>query len=660
MSQTSILLWKSRRDVQWIVVCTLYAILGPSCVEAISGSGVPDMAGDLAMLFGPMVAILLGVTLTCRDLGEPLVTFWSSRPISAARFVVAKFIVGLVALFMVTVLPTAVELGLRRDSWWLVDFTIRLLVVKFPVQLLVFACSFALGCVVRRAVPAALLSCAAGLLIYFGPILVHGLGFLDPWQWTSSRMESTSGEGLSLFKNPRFLLFLGAQAALIIGLMACSIVLVRRHTKREAGHRTIAWVLSLVGLSLFWGIGRDLGTTLPLQRLIKDSSPVVAACIRDGKGVVATKDDKDEFSISRFDEASRPIVSKPLFTSSLSSAGITEWRGGSNRAYPLAWPAGRNDRAMTIVARFGAPEGDSVRRLSLELVTLDPSKPKAQAETGRVDIAPWFDAGSSTTCPRTFERIMGTYPSLFVEGDRLIVSGPRSDGDFSIAIFDIANPDAPKHIATTSGLLCIVEFNIASPEIPKVTRASTSPSTFFEPLVEKSSGDEVSIRLPELPGLSTRQILDYLLAPGQLNGSDAIGAIEGNILVAFQNDVLSTYQLLDAKTTTGGKERREIRVRRLGSVSRSLLERVADKKPTRLVIGDGIVYGQFDAISDGVEAWDIRDPRHIRSLGSYCTPLEFGWHLVLAPLPNYRLLVGGTQMYIVGPVVKGMGKGKDE
>lgn len=636
MNQTGILIWKSRRDVQWIVICALCAIFGPSWVQAVSDRAVPDMAGRLAMLFGPMVAILLGVALTCRDLSEPLLTFWSSRPIGAARFVVAKFIVGLVALFMVTVLPTAVELGLRRDSWWLVDFTIRLLVVKFPVQLLVFACSFALGCVVRRAVPAALLSCAAGLLIYFGPLLVHGLSFLDPWQWTSSQMEIIGREGLSLYKNPRFLLFLGAQAALIIGLLACSIVLVCRHTKWEAGHRTIAWVLSLVGLSLFWGIGRDVGTTLPLQRLITDGSPIVLGCIRDGKGVVATKDKKDEFSISRFDEASRPIVSTPLFTSSLHNARITEWHGDSNRAYPLAWPAGRNDRAMTIAARFGGPEGEQVRRLSLELVTLDPSKPKAQAETGRVDIAPWFDAGSSTTCPRNFARIMGTYPSMCVEGDKLVIAGQTAKGEDLVEVFDIADPDAPKHVAETRTQLS------------------------FRLQTDNPSNDEVFICLPDIHGLSTHQILNFIVALNPSN-SNAVGATAGDVLVAFYNGALSTYQLQDADITTSGvKGWRGVRARRLASLSPSLLARVAGKKPMQLVAGDGIVYGQFNAISRGIEAWDVRDPNTIRSLGSYSTPREHWWSLVLAPLPNYRLLIGGTQMYIVGPVVKRMGMGKDE
>ena len=46
----------------------------------------------LVVVFGGMIAILAAVAVTCRDLSEPLLTFWASRPMGELRYLAVRMI----------------------------------------------------------------------------------------------------------------------------------------------------------------------------------------------------------------------------------------------------------------------------------------------------------------------------------------------------------------------------------------------------------------------------------------------------------------------------------------------------------------------------------------------------------------------------------------
>lgn len=704
MKQTMTLLWKSWRDVWWLVAVGLGAIFLPSWTEAVTDGHVPNMSMGLVVVVGPVIALLLGIVLTCRDLDEPLLSFWSSRPIGVRRFLSAKFIVGVLAVICVSVLPVVLEQFFECVSkrgrilplihgggdtfsdlrWFKAQawpyFIPHPWAQQLPVHLLIFACSFGLGCLVRRVVPAALMACAAAILVFFGPIIVPGFGIFDSLHWMMSerafqhpavsqlRENPNVGLGLDwvrLFGSPIFVhkAFVGFVAAMlaVTGLVfAASVAAVRRNVRWALDQKAIMWSLGIVLLLLTFGASRQLGSDFAAEKVLtfdktrgERSNVTIGACIRDGKGVVAQfdgnmKEPPMTISIRRFDETSPSLVSEPLFSTDL---GIGEAYQNSSSFFPVVLSPNHPEHAFTIDARFDIqktqPKGATSRRVAIlkkvELVVLDLAASASRGEIGRVDLSPWFAHPTPTAL--SGHSLIVALPRLAAEGNRLVVSGLASDKPvIAMEVFDISRPDAPKHIGSVPG----TQVWHADPNT-----TYSVPVHRLDLLVDgrgpaRPDSEDVVIEVPQIDGLAPRQQLRVLL---DLDLADA-AVMEGDLLVKSWSPTskgeMAVYRLEpETSGSTISSEKNKLRAKRIGSYQASLLQVAMDRVPYFLAMQDGILYGRFNSLTRGIEAWDLRRPDSIRHLGSYIIPDASYWSLTLSPLPRHRLLIGSDAMHIV-------------
>lgn len=309
------LLWKSYRDLRWIVFAALLVILVPSVIdgwvnkrnssrstiEQIAPSGTAprgefrtDLPASLVVGFGGMLAILMAAVLTVGDLREPLFTFWRSRPIGAARFALVKYGAGLSALLVVFLVAMTFDLGCKTGlaeyrvaaSSVLNSYNASLYATHVFTVVLVYSTAFALGCLLRNAVTTTLFSLAALLLIYFGPLVIPGLRPLDVFQWVNHQPIHVfipqpnmyygvdPGEFSFQFLSGRFVAqegvvtFWGWSLLLSAVAAACGIIAVWRNIKWDAEQRGVCWSFGLAALLLFWGASTQIGSNLEPTRIV--------------------------------------------------------------------------------------------------------------------------------------------------------------------------------------------------------------------------------------------------------------------------------------------------------------------------------------------------------------------------------------------------------
>ncbi len=150
-------------------------------VLSIAAGNPMDYLSLMVLAMGSLLAVLVGVGTACRDLRGGVETFWRSRPIDARRWLLVKYLIGLFVLQIIYLLALCAHVGVVAflDRQFNDIFVIPLLFNRFSL-VLIYSVAFVLGCLVRQAVPRAILSLAAVLLIYFLPVLIPAAGWLEP------------------------------------------------------------------------------------------------------------------------------------------------------------------------------------------------------------------------------------------------------------------------------------------------------------------------------------------------------------------------------------------------------------------------------------------------------------------------------------------------
>ncbi len=677
MKQTWVLIWKTWRDLRWATFAALLLFLLPSVLQAsMEHYRPPQVAQNLIPLFGGFVAVLLAMAVTCRDLSEPAWTFWRSRPIGAARVMLIKYFGGLVALLIATLIPLFFEMCLEslqhKNFYALTGFPGSVAWVHTWTLAALYSISFAIGALVRRAVPAAMLSLAAGLLLYFGPVLVPQLGALETFHWLTfdppftymppggalpSGFQSSRvflcGKAL-LFVRPEFLTFIVGMLALSTAALVLALVAVSRNLVYRLDQRAIYWSLGLVVLLLLWGASRPLATTLPAASVVTGTEAseyppfdIFAVGIHGEHAIVngfVGQPARNHVEVYCWMHPGKnPALSAPLLeTQNSVPQSSSLWRGYDSRQQAEIVSATAADGSPRFFAmrqtlrlpptydrrRNTTPE--DFERAALELLVLDPAKAAVEAVVTVVDVSAYFrfKPGTGSDVP----------PRLCVVDGRLLLHGFGQDGKASVVVLDISDPDAPHFIAQHNA----VKYTFLTLEDSRRNQH-----------VQPRTGETYSIPLPALPELSPRARLEAILAFDM----SAHAALDGDILAIKGWAFGETYDLClfrivgyaTAEAVGGRPAVHAARVQLVSSYRSSLIVRLGGDSAIQLAFSDGILYELNQSMTDGVIAYDVRDPHRIRKLGFYSARDDSALNAI-APLPGRRVLAAGRQLCIIGPV----------
>ena len=270
------MLWKEWRQQRWLVL--IACVVGPvfPALELMTRRAPgrefrTEVGTGVVLGLGAFFAVILALATTQADVKRKLAMFWESRPVCPLRLVVVKFVVG--ALLLLVVFGATLSL----DFWSytsqdppFADFAWRAFCYTYPVSLMLFAVTMLLVVLLRDATKAMLLALTAGLLVYFGPLLVGGLEWLNVFEQMDRREVPVVQEMLRRLDQGypfkvawrialakwraglgEYVTLLGFCGVGVVAALGLSVVALKRHWVWRPGQKTIAWTLGLAGCFVF-------------------------------------------------------------------------------------------------------------------------------------------------------------------------------------------------------------------------------------------------------------------------------------------------------------------------------------------------------------------------------------------------------------------------
>ncbi len=370
MTPTKVLAWKEWQEQRWFMLAgvTLISVV-PLIIAAIIVLiqyifGYPqgyqeslffrlwhtlrNVGPGFVLSLGGAFAIFLAVGITSRDLHDPLAFFWRSRPIGVGRWLLIKYLTGLEILLIscsaVLFPKVLMNIFVERNLQWELDPVVILFYHTFTL-ILIYSISFWLGCLVRQAARAAILSLAAGLLVYFLPVIFPPLSFMSVYTLMLQAQPGWYQSGY--FSFVAAMLAGSAIAAVLSGIS------VKRDWRLPPDQRVVFWSLGGVAIILFAASAFQLGSNLTCERqmnlpaILPNHSCYIASIANEGnQGVILIKpiQKSTTYYLRRFD------FSKPdPFPDRNIALNFPLGKDGRFRIRKILWSADHPNRAFILL-----------------------------------------------------------------------------------------------------------------------------------------------------------------------------------------------------------------------------------------------------------------------------------------------------------------------
>ena len=610
MKQLSAIFWKEWHDARWFLGVALLLFIGMPAIGAIENHftyspGFDFNASPWVIPLGGFLALLTGVGITCRDLGNRLEDFWRSRAISPLRWILIKYLVGLAVVLIACIAPLLLELWIGNfrtssyGSWSLSNRIAGGTVVLFtPLWMVLYSIAFLSGCLIRRTAHATMLALAGMLLIYCLPMVLpfmnwlslnafdenHAVTFINGKPVWASNFDDLHW----LFgRLPIRTFYTGGMLAITVMALVLSLVTIRRDWRIVSGTKMMYWSIGSTLVLLVSTAALQVGTNLPvLQQLDLPPDQHVARIQFDGShGMILTSADparqhgelvESPPKLHLLDMKNDRQVMGPQISLPAESLGYARQ------------PAVLHGHVLYSV--FSQQLADYTHTAELRVTDVD-ATPVAKS----VCVVPSENSGLG----------------IAVFGNRLYLrSGEK------LAIFDLRMSTEPRLLSAGK-----VEWAERLPEY-----AHETPTYQFHWC------------LPLIPGLSDHERLQLYLRLWWRSEGFA------NDLMTSGSQSLAVYKLEELKD---GVAHFTI----TGSYNPPLLDQVFGNVRSTPIASDGLVYfSQQNNLpgkkTHGVTVFDVHDPSHPKLTAHFAVPSVHP--LVVQPLPDGRAIVGGDQLFVVG------------
>jgi hypothetical protein len=627
-NQIAALAWKETRDNAWLLLTGFGVFLGLPLLQAGQARyGVRQRfefeASLWVFLLGGLLAVLVGVAAAGRDVGGPVADFWRSRPVGVGRWMLVKFVVGLLVVIASCAVPLAVELATSHGSHYDWRFVGGFLAWGPFLWAALYGMGFLSGCLVRRPAHATLLGLAAMAVAYLAPVVLPPLQAVSvPWVIEHSHAGQRSGDpGTAAVRlstvtlHPQHAAFVLAAAGLAVAAFLVGLAAVRRQWELQSGRRMLVGLAGSALFALFATAALQHGSNLPvLQEQSLDAGEGVlgirAECTR---GLIATT--RDEYgrmlAALRTFEVTPAGVALGRPVSVIGLGRVQTSYGDAMRS--VAWSADRPDVAYLIESYWPAP-GRTVG--SLLAVRLDGGGAGGRAATPLARVPLWdVTQKASEWWPPS------DGSALYMAGDRLYA---WADADARWRAVDVRSPAEPKVI--------------------------DSPPPASSPSDVPAAGRTVA-------GANGTTVMALAAVPGAPPADRVRMSVRGYAWQVVDGDTVYrlTYErgVLTIARVTEVYDR-WARVVDVGRYEPSMLAAFFGGSPESMGAAGGRVYLTSDSNwSHGPERMsrvtvvDARDPARPRATGHFAIPSK--WPLVVHPLPDGRAVVGGDKVYLLGP-----------
>ncbi len=616
MSGLTALVRKELRELRWFFAAGLVLFLGAPLTVGLYVGAHWQLAQELILWFGGAAAVFVAVGVICRDFSDDVRIFWQSRPIPVLWVLSIKWAAGLLVVLAVTCIPLAALVGIRLSGGH-IDWPRLMLDLHFRSSLAMLTChsfvlvavygvAFLLSCLLRQGTQAAVLSLAAGLLVYFAPALFPQLNFMDVFHVMQQAYLTTD--------------WLQEYLPFCAGLLACTAattvlagVAVRRDWRIRMGRKTIAWLLAgvlLLGLAanvLRLGSALELERRIPIPTGSDGARRILDMMVSGSQGILLlqtsreTEGDRDfVYSLCRMRWSGHDVEFGPEVL--LPDVDVID-------VSRLAWSAAEPDRAYFLVQKRKGELWEPSWTSELITVALDPvaGSPAIQ----KVDLG--------QAAPEMLSR---HWQSAYLHDGSLYLLGSQS-----VAILDVTHPDAP--VVTMTPRWGDLWEHLHLP-------------WWLAPWDDSSLATSLSAEGLELPSLTLREKLEVTLRLLQQAYDFRRNVdLDGAILTIMRGSGLSVYRL-------SGFDGNRAEFELVGHRQPTPLEKLtygSDWHVRDVVAHEGAAY-VWAGRGDRITAFDIQNPQDPRRTGHFVLTRD---RIVdIAPLAGNRLLVAGRRdLYVV-------------
>lgn len=556
-------------------------------------------------LGGPILAALVGVYATGREQGA-VERFWRSRPVDLKRWLLSKYAVGLVIVWLVCWIPVLILVVLLK-AVSTADIPLggpaRMLLVHSFILLLIYSVSFVLGQCIRGTIHAAILSVGAMALILIMPLVVRPLNWLSVERLNEAQIETLDA--------PSYIAFAAAMTLLSLALLGLAGILLKRNVQVDLDQRTLSWSVVAILLVLAAGVVFPMGTNLAARQVIPlpvEHNAMVRDMAADGNDVLILLSDGPERSSGRGRRygllrvhigEQTPAAGEPLwFLSPVQEPNIFYTPIG------LAWSPEEPSLAYVMVRRTERITGEHTLFLYTMALDRGPGDPVIH----RVELNPLLETEDGVLTACLYRE------HLYAYYDR---------EDVRLLTFSLADPATPSLIRSE---------DLAHPigfAGPGTHRSAYGP--------RRSSLQQYQVQLVPVSGLndSSRMEVTHRLAPYLW-----VPAGDGRVLASTPDPGGSGMQIVLFET---------------GPVQNSIvpLHPVAQRRASALERFLRVTYGGALFCSDhlayrlgvfGATVYDIDKPGRFERIGHYAAGEAFS---TMASLPGNRVVIAGQRLHVL-------------
>ena len=638
------LFWKEWVESRWFLGIGLLLFVGIPIASILQyqmrNTGrpyTPETAGTLVLSLGGVFALLLAAGSATRDLRGNVESFWRSRPIGLLSWATVKYLTGLMVILIVTCGATLTELWCfppERPYYGYQGFPLAVLIGHSFTLILLYSIGFALGCLFRQAVHAALLGLAAGLLVYFLPLLVPALeplsiyNVLDHQPQLGAQPRPNFGDdsdwmlfywpgigwGLNLHRSyvPFILITLCASAA-AAGVAGLAL---RRQWHWKLDQRLMMWSLGGVAVLLLAvtasQVGSNLESPTEYSLVFDDNKHAAGRMITDGdQGVIVMAQLAADYApvptavvLQRFDlTRSPPWIGPAVPIGQVESPRHNYWGASAAR---MVWNADRPDHVYGLTTEHMQPFSTAgpatlETRPGLWTVNLD-----ADGEPG---IVHHLDLSSELPNLGLSHWVL---PKMVLHQDTIYVYAYLND---------------------RPGKATLVRIDVSDPNRPALRDVLEVASIYLSSEATSAEGNR-RLELLAIPGLGARQRLELTLV---LNNASGRLVMHGDVLVNYHDKALSTWRMVSLTEQAA-------EFAPLGSRPPTPLERLMFRGIADMALRDGLLHVLHGG---GLTVFDISDPARPRKAGHYAVPNEQLRTLAIGA--NGQILVAGEKLHIVSP-----------
>ena len=658
MKQTAMLIWKEAREIRWALYTCLLLLLSFGLLSSLVFSRYSTpmhprlMASELDSLLlalgGPM-ALLIAVGVACRDLRQPVLEFWSSRPIGLTHLFVTKYLTGLAGVLIILMVVALVSVIPLIGHLWPLSTAVdeaRLAPYLYSPNrlntalnisaclgwtlMLIYSVSFLIGCLVRRAAPSAVLGMAAGLLILFLPMIIPPLGALSvfnhvmnssvqlttpvhmhrhlPW-FDQMHGWNVPGASLTVLYRAEYFWFAGAMLAgvLVTGVLAWWAL--RRDWRVQMDQRLMMWTLGLVAILLFASTAYQIGSNLTPQQEVRFASTEqdrakddTVATIADRRRILTMTSSGQRVLMATLPGA-LPRNTRQPFPLQLQTFDLSQPDGGPGpllrpevsliyRQYGMTacWPADQGHYAYLLHVH-PAVEGGYDEVAIARLLTVDLTGAPTGLVTHELDL---------------LQHLPGDVPphaEMFLFAGKLYIKWWQH-----VVIIDVSDP--------------------AAPQVSDVMR-----NPRYVPTMQEVSARTLVVNMIDWPGMNARQRLEASMLPGW---GPSYG-LDGDLLVRVDQEHVKVFQLTELNQTTATFEL-------IGQRAHTPLERLWGFWPKKVMVQDKRAFVLGHTFSQSLLVYDLSEPSRPQRVGHFTTPQQ--WKRQLAMTSDGRLILGADRLYV--------------